>query len=401
MSTDYVWALGLNRLCLRLMGVWPADTDGNDATLSRFRVPIMISVMFFNIFLPQMYALALVLNDLPLVIDNLMTSSAAFTSCFKLFFLWKSKNVMNPVVESMRQDWLLTRQDWSSKIMRSAAVKGRIFTMSGYLIIVGCYCGFAVSPFLGFNIRMMSNITDYGDRHMLVQSYYPYDYSKSPVFELTLGSQLVAGIFIGMSVSVPDNYFAALVFHYSAQFKILGARVERLIRDDCSLDAESHFFSENWPRLVDRHVHLMTMVSAIEQSFTFINLGQILCMSCMVCCLGFELSIFSGGEYKPSALQILTLVGTLIMMMSHTLVDCIACELLASNSSGVFHHISSGLGSNITRRKIKDIIPMLMTSMKPRKLTAGKMFSLNLASYCSILKSIAGYISMLIAVNQR
>ncbi|CAB0034525.1 unnamed protein product [Trichogramma brassicae] len=166
---------------------------------------------------------------------------------------------MNPVVESMRQDWLGTRQDWSSKIMRSAAAKGRIFAMSGYLIMVGCYFGFAVSPFLGFNIRMVSNITDYGGRHMLVQSYYPYDYSKSPIFELTFGSQLVAGIFIGLSVSVPDNYFAALMFHYSAQFEILGARVEQLIRDDCSLDAESHFFSENWPGLVDRHVHLMTL----------------------------------------------------------------------------------------------------------------------------------------------
>ena len=92
-SLDFEWALNLNRLSLRLMGVWPGDEDvPGIAGLAVFlRVPIMVFFIFGFIFLPQMYALTLVYRELPLVIDNLMTSSAALMSCVKLFFIWHSK----------------------------------------------------------------------------------------------------------------------------------------------------------------------------------------------------------------------------------------------------------------------------------------------------------------------
>ena len=92
-SPEFKWALGLNRLSLRIMGVWPGDEDvaGLAGLAVLLRVPTMVFFMFVFLFLPQMYALALVIKELPLVIDNLMTSCAALTSCIKLFFIWHSK----------------------------------------------------------------------------------------------------------------------------------------------------------------------------------------------------------------------------------------------------------------------------------------------------------------------
>ncbi|NP_001177486.1 odorant receptor 35 [Nasonia vitripennis] len=402
---DFKWALGLNRLSLRLMGVWPGDdeAEGLGRLAILLRVPFMIAAMFFCLFLPQMGALALVIHELPLVIDNLMTSCAAFTCCIKLYFVWRSKQVLRPVIQSVSADWLRPKLDWEREAMIREASRARIFTVSGYAVLAGCYTGFAFAPLFGFDIRMISNITDYGEKHLLVQSYFPYDYSKSPNYEITQVSQLIAGFFIGMSVSVPDNYFGALLFHASAQFEILGANLENLVRqDDKAL--RSRQFNRRFGIFVDRHVHLMTMVTAVEYSFSFVIMAQIFCMSIMVCSLGFQiLGMIEGTTAdKPSLLQVLTLLGTLFTLMMHTLVDCFACETLELRSAGIFENVYNSRWYTVPKQSVaKDVIPMMVVSKNPRKLTAGKIFTLSLATYCSILKSTAGYISMLIAVNRR
>lgn len=89
---DFEWALGLNKLILGLMGVWPNERHLYEEPASvMLRVPLMIVLVFACIFLPQMYALVLVFEHLPLVIDNLITSCAALTACVKLYFIWRSK----------------------------------------------------------------------------------------------------------------------------------------------------------------------------------------------------------------------------------------------------------------------------------------------------------------------
>lgn len=160
----------------------------------------------------------------------------------------------------MTEDWLRLKHDWELEAMRKEAVRARIFTISGYVVLGGCYSGFAFAPMFGFNIRMISNITDYGERYLLVQSYFPYDYSTSPNYELTHISQLIAGLFIGMSVSIPDNYFGALVFHASAQFQILGTNIENFIQKDDEIlkHSKNRNFNRKLGMFIDRHVHLMT-----------------------------------------------------------------------------------------------------------------------------------------------
>ena len=148
------------------------------------------------------------------------------------------------------------KYDWEIEAMKREATRARIFTISGYVVLAGAYAGFAFAPLFGFNIRMISNITDYGDRHLLVQSYFPYDYSKSPNYEITHVSQLIAGFFVGMSVSIPDNYFAALVFHASAQFEILGTHIENFIREDKKA-LRARNFNTKLGYFVGRHVHLI------------------------------------------------------------------------------------------------------------------------------------------------
>lgn len=159
---------------------------------------------------------------------------------------------MRTVTTSIKRDWTRPKRDWELEAMTREAGRAKLFTLSGYLILGGCYAGFAFAPLAGINIRMISNLTDYADnRYLMVQSDFPFDYSPSPIFEVILGCQMIAGFFIGMSVSIPDNYFAAVVLHASAQFEVLGRDAENLVREN-GVD-----FKRKLKLLVQRHVHLL------------------------------------------------------------------------------------------------------------------------------------------------
>ncbi|XP_014219204.1 uncharacterized protein LOC106647375 [Copidosoma floridanum] len=404
---DFEWAFGLNRLALRLMAIWPGDDDCIEESKNKqLRVPCMILAMLFFLFLPQMAALILVVHELPLVIDNLMTSTSVLTSTIKLYNLWDGRKVLQPVVRSVTRDWLRDKHEWERGQMRREAAKARLFTVTGYFILAGCYMGFALAPLLGIQVRLITNITDHGQRYHLVQSYYPsFDYSESPYYELVLISQYTAGIFVGMAVSIPDVYMVALVNHMTAQFGVLGTHVETSMWEsdgqsipECSrrrdFRAKLRFF-------VDRHVHLMKNVAAIEDSFSFVVAPQILCMVVMVCCLSFQiLSVRSDtSDHKPPILQVLTLVMTLFTMMMHMLVNCFACEVLNERSTEMFHKIYGSGWYTVHQHKARDLIPLMAMSGIPQKITAAKIFRLSLRTYCNILKSAVGYISMLIAVS--
>lgn len=170
-----------------------------------------------------------------------------------------SKQVLRPVVDSVADDWLRSKSVLENRKMRNSAAVARLFTIGGYSLIGGSLMGFIIAPLCGLNIRVEQNITDYGRHHLLVQSYYPYDYSKSPHFEITHSSQVVAGCFIAMSLAVPDNYFGALVFHIGGQFELLGHNFEHFIKQDVKVIKIMTVkdFNRSVGVYVDRHVHLI------------------------------------------------------------------------------------------------------------------------------------------------
>ena len=149
------------------------------------------------------------------------------------------------------------------------ARRARVFTISGYAIMFGCFLGFVASPFFGLSIRIVNNITDPGgERFLPLQTYYPYEAEASPYFELTYVSQLIAGSFVGIAFSVPDNFFGALVFHASAQCEILVAKMTDLFpREDdvdvATMKEEGISFKIKLRQLVNSHIHLIRFVNIL------------------------------------------------------------------------------------------------------------------------------------------
>ncbi|XP_058795482.1 odorant receptor 13a-like isoform X2 [Phymastichus coffea] len=401
-SKDLRWALGLNKWGAKLLGVWPIEAANHSIESKEpwhvyLRVPFIITLLLFWICLPQTWALVLDINNFSVVVNNLMSNAAAFSGSIKLFFLWHNKKVMQPVVQSARNDWLRAKSFWERELMLQHASGIRLVTAFDYTLTTLTVFGFVVFPLLNIDIRLKSNITDYADRHLLVQSYYPFDYSKTPYFELTMGLQYLGAFFTALATTVPESYFGALVMHTSGQFEILSLGFERCFDEPGPTNDEPRL-----PRLVQRHVHLVAIARTLEISFTYVILAQIFGTSIILCSYGFQfLAIIGASDQQVPVLQVITVLCVMVTLMIQTLLDCVVGETLATRIVSLCHSIYKCQWYKVTRNSARDLIPTMIISQNQKTLTAGKILPLSLKTYCSILKTTAGYISMLVAVNSK
>jgi hypothetical protein len=162
----------------------------------------------------------------------------------------------------MIADWHRPKSNWETEIMKKKIYWTRIVNKTDYICFFINYLGFILAPLTGFDLRSITNITDHGNYHFMIQSYYPYDCTKSPYFELTYLSQVITAIFISMCVSIPDHYFGALIFHTSTQFVILGSKIANCIQDDDIILAKTQdkYIDKKLGIFVERHVHLIKYV---------------------------------------------------------------------------------------------------------------------------------------------
>lgn len=156
-------------------------------------------------------------------------------------------------------DWRnSTKTTWEHEIIIKQAWRARIFTISGCIITVFSALGFIFAPVIGLSTRTTNNITDlYEGFNLIFQSYYPFNYGRRPIFECVYATQLIAAICASFPVSVPDNFFVAMVLHACGQCEILKKRTKYFLDDDDIAKVDYKTFKTKLIKIVYSHVRLI------------------------------------------------------------------------------------------------------------------------------------------------
>lgn len=87
--TDYEWAISINRLMLKLVGLWPPDnTDFHRFVGAKLR-RLCSFVMFIVIFtIPCLISLIRIWGDIMLMIDNMQFSVPVVMVTLKVGIIW-------------------------------------------------------------------------------------------------------------------------------------------------------------------------------------------------------------------------------------------------------------------------------------------------------------------------
>ncbi|KAH0954332.1 OrU29, partial [Eciton burchellii] len=388
----FEWATQLNYLVLNAIGIWP-KTHRNicNKFFSDLRAIITIIIITFVVIIPLIHSLIRIWGDMMSMIDNLQCTIPIITTILKLVVIWWKKTDLTLIINMIAEDWIKEKTDKELRVMIKRAQTARMFTIIGYVSMLMATILVVILPCFGMSVRYMTNITD-PDKILPLQTYYLYDKDKRPFFELTFAAQTIAIIMINATYSGVDNLLELLVFHLCGQIENLK---EKLIHMD-----KFKTFHSGLVFIVRDHMRLIKCFNIIENTFNLLLLGLLIYFSISFCLYGFSIIAILTKQGKISVTRFMYLVIIITNVGGHICLFCAVGEFLVTRCEEIYHAIYEYKWYKLEPQKARILILLMIRTSKPFHITAGKMFPMTMSTFCNIIKTSAGYVSVLLAMQK-
>ncbi|XP_025161017.1 odorant receptor Or2-like [Harpegnathos saltator] len=287
----------------------------------------------------------------------------------------------------MTRDWMKPKMKEEQDVMLKHARTSRMIAMSGWFIIIIIVMINLIYPCFGTTTRHVTNLTDPG-KPLPMQTYYLHDVSKSPQFELTLLAQRITIIISSISYYATDHFLGLLVLHVCGQMENLHIRLTHM--------EQYTNFNVVLKYNVQDHIRLIRSIEIIDDSFDLLLLVIILYFGIMFCLLGFLIvNVLNDGQL--SLMQLVWFIAVTITILLHMCLYCAVGEALVRQCEKIHRATYEYTWYILHPKAARNLILIMLRANKPLYITAGKTFPMTMATFCNLLKTSAGYISVLLA----
>ncbi|RLU20443.1 ObirOr5-U28 [Ooceraea biroi] len=388
---DFEWAVKLNRAGLNLIGLWPnPEENPRQKLISNIRV-VLTFVVVISLLVPSVHSLIKTHSDIMLTIDNLQITLPVLSSIIKLPIFWRKKEVLTSIINMIVEDWLKSKNIHERNIMIKWALCTRIIMTCTYVVITMAFIFFFGMPICGKSMILPLNITD-SDKSLPLPTFYIYDVTKRPQYELTVLNQCISIITVALLYTGIDNFFGLLVFHICGQLNIMSNRLKH-----------SH---ENFHAVLRSsvmcHIRLLRAINIIEDTYNVILLILFLYYLIIFAFCGFVLvTVFEdeGNDISVTRLSFLFLM--IISMILHMGIYCAVGEALLTEINGIHYAVYDCEWYILDPKNAKDLIPFIIKVSEPLYFTAGKVFPITVAMLGNLIKTSAGYTSVLLTSRRK
>ncbi|KAL6268505.1 hypothetical protein P5V15_001637 [Pogonomyrmex californicus] len=375
--TDLEWAIGINRISLKIIGLWPDDKlSHRQRFLAELRAIIIFITMLFVSVIPGIFALLRVWGDIMAMTDNLQIGLPFTATIVKFIIMWFHKKDLIPIINMVTEDWIRRKTVQERNTMIKQARIARAMVMFGCTMMSLACILLIIPPCFGYSMRYLTNITDAPGKPMLVQTYYFREIKESPYYEITIGAQATSIVMAAISYTGIDTFLSLLVFHICAQLDILK---ERLL----NLDGFKDFRTELSLNIQD-HLRLIRSVDIIDNTFNLMLLALLMFFATLFCLQGFLIVNIVDGVDKVSFMRICWLVSILINTFVHMCLYCVVGEILISKAEGIFYAVYNYTWYLLTPNEARNLLLIMIRTEKPLYITAGKIFPMTLSMFCSV-----------------
>ncbi|XP_029672726.1 odorant receptor 13a-like [Formica exsecta] len=387
---DFEWAVELNRFGLKLVGLWPKTNEvAKNNYASDLRVGIIFVIITFVSGIPLICSLVQVWTDMILVIDNLQITLPLMLVSLKLVIIrWKRTAVLS-IVRMMAEDWMAPKIDAERDVMVKRARTARLFVICGYVLMIFAFITIIVLPCFGLPFRRLTNLTD-RDRPLPLQTYYFYDTDKSPQFELTLLIQATTIFLAAVTYTSVDAFLGLVILHICGQLENFRRRLISLaLRKDFNCALRNNVIA---------HLRLIRFADKMENTFALMMLSLVFYFGIVFCLYGFLLlSVVTNAENNVSFSRVGYVIVGVVTLLAHTFLYCGAGEIITEQCEAVYRAMCNLEWYRLKPKEGRTLILLMIRASEPFRITAGKIFPLTMTTFCSLLKTSAGYVSFLLA----
>ncbi|XP_036140555.1 uncharacterized protein LOC105838769 [Monomorium pharaonis] len=406
---DFMWTIELNRFGLKLVGLWP-KTDGaiRDDT-SDLRMVIIFIIITFICGIPLVSSLIRVRHDMILVIDNLQTTLPIIVVSLKLVIMRWKRTALLHIIKMMEEDWLALKLNAERNVMLKRARTARMIVICGYVMMILAFIMVIAFPLFGIPFRRLTNLTD-RNKPLPLQTYYFYDTDKSPQFEITFIIQALTIFLSAIIYTSVDAFLGLAILHICGQLENFRRRLVNLVLcKDFNSTLRNNVVTHlrlirfiagfNYDNRMYNLFILILFADKIENTFSLMMLGLVFYFGTVFCLYGFLLlTIIADNETSniPFLRVFYVMLGVATLLV-HTFLYCGAGELLREQCEAMYRALHDLEWYRLESKKAKSLILLMTRASEPFRITAGKIIPLTMTTFCSLLKSSAGYISILLA----
>ncbi|KAM0732883.1 Odorant receptor 4 [Formica fusca] len=348
----------------------------------------MLNIGFWFCTIPSVHSLLRIWGNIMSMIDNLEYTLPFMMATIKFFIMWQKQKDILPLLNMIKRDWLKLKTMQERNVMMKRARLACILTIFGYFIMLISFLLCTILPIFGISIRYLTNKTDPG-RLVPIQTYYFYDRDKSPLYEITYVLQTIGLSIFATVYTGTDCFLSVLVFHVCGQLENLKARV-------IDLDKFNNF--ENvLSYSVQDHIRLIRSINIIDNIFAWMLLGALFYFGILFAFQGFLIVSMITQRGDISQLRLVFIMTVFINTFAHTCLYCTVGEILVAQCEGVYKAACECKWYTLESKKARELLIIMIYANKPLYLSAGKLFPMTMATFCNLLKTSGGYISILLA----
>ncbi|XP_076161449.1 uncharacterized protein LOC143143725 [Ptiloglossa arizonensis] len=383
--------LRINKFFLRSIGRWPYQ-----ALLEK----ILIGILFIPTVSLQVVLqggeliTALNVNDIDAFAEGFATFAISLMCLVKFFNFMINSEQMRNILDMMRDDWkIYSVSSKEFEILCQHYAVGKRITYNYAASIYGSLTPFMMVPSVLNAADSLGFYNLSGERPLMFRVDHFVDADKY-YYPLLIHSYLGTLGFIAIVVAC-DTMLVLNVQHECGLCEILGRRLQNFVEsDNADIDfhlEKRHDISYNNSRTcVILHKHIIDFGKIMDDANTvsfFFQLGLTL--------IGISFTQFQAIINMRTPNKALRFISFTICILSILFLSSWQGQHLSDSTDRIYEYTVSGKWyySSISSRKLLTV--MLAKSIVPIKMTAGKLYTLNLENFTSVLRTSFSYCMVL------
>ncbi|XP_043466413.1 uncharacterized protein LOC122501183 [Leptopilina heterotoma] len=205
-----------NRVNLGIVGAWPEPNEKHERLSLFLSILTELNMIVVNI-IPQTIFLFQVYTNFELVNESLtLANIPILMELLKLIVIRNRRKDLKKLVASIYDDWNRSKSKMEIELMRSDAEIAKTISITSFIITAS-----AIGSHI-FERTFVNSRRAERDRELFYIAYYPYDFLKSPAYEITCFLQC-SGASYSFASTIEDTFnhvFLVEMILYSLQLSM-------------------------------------------------------------------------------------------------------------------------------------------------------------------------------------
>ncbi|KAM0732227.1 Odorant receptor 9a [Formica fusca] len=383
----------LNRVLLSLLGQWPFQQD-------IYRRVAFVTVSFLGITqaITQVLALMTLRGDLDATLECIPPLIVDCVCIVKLVNLLCNIEKIKILLTHIQRDWQLWTIKSEFKILHKFAETGRSITI-GYAS--GMYAFGSLFPIMAIIPKIIDEnvASNYSTRPVGFPYHVEYFVDLDKYYYPVLIHNYLATAIRLTAIVASDTCVAILVQHCCALFSIVRYRLEH-IRKSVEQDKELAMLEEddkiykNFVYCIRKHEDGLQFAGLLETVYSkafFIEVGLIIGV--------MSLSAVQATNDTLTPQIAIRHGGYIIAQLLHLFTVCWLGQQIIDHSDRVYTSIYRGEWYETSSKSRKLLNMIMLRSISPCTLTAGKIMILSLPSFSAVVRASASYFTVLQSIR--